>query len=269
MSIRINRVVVVLATSVLFVGSATGQKTQKPEDIAEKAIYAYGSRVAVYGIQRNGIIKSQLKLVTPNGVREGQATSKFIRKQKLTEDLLMLRLEFGQNRFVIAFDGKEGWTQNNAEIDNPPSAETIAAFRNAHAHSYETLLRYKENEAKVEYAGSRAFSPNNELDLIDLTLPDGTKTRYEVSRKSGRIIYLEYDDRPLGPEAKPIKYRIYFKDFRVIQQTLVPYEIQVFRDGVLSEERKLVEVAYNVQLEESAFKVENANKPAEEKKPTE
>ena len=43
--------------------------------------------------------------------------------------------------------------------------------------------------------------------------------------------------------------------------------VQVFRDGVLSEERKLVEVAYNVQLEESAFKPENANKATEKNKP--
>ena len=43
----------------------------------------------------------------------------------------------------------------------------------------------------------------------------------------------------------------------------MPYEIQVFQDGKLVEERKLVEVAYNVQLEDKAFLVENANKPAD------
>lgn len=261
-------IVIALIASFLFVMGAGGQKTppKKPEDVVEEVIYAYGSRPAIYGIQRNGVIKSNLKLTTPDGVREGIATNKFIRKPKLTEDHLILTLEFGKNRFVIGFDGKQGWTQSNGELQDPPPAETIAAFRNAHAHSYETLLRYKENDAKVAYAGSRSFGPNNELDLIDLTLPDGTKTRYEVSRKFRRIIYLEYDDQPAAPEAKPIKYRLYFKDFRAIQNTLVPYDIQVFRDGVLSEERKLVEVAYNVQLEESAFKPENANKATEANK---
>jgi hypothetical protein len=247
---------------------AGGQKPPpKPEDIVERSILAYGSRPAIYGIQRNGVIKSNLKLTTREGEREGTATSKFIRKPKLAEDLLILTLEFGRSRFVIGFDGKKGWTQDNGEIQDPPPAETIGAFRNAHAHSYETLLRYKENEAKIEYAGNRSFGPNNELDLIDLTLPDGTKTRYEVSRKSARIIYLDYEDQTAGTEAKPVKYRLYFKDFQVIQNTLVPYKIQVFRDGVLSEERKLVEVAFNVQLEESAFKPENANKATETNKP--
>ncbi len=274
MSTRINfsgstgYIVAALIASVLFATGAVGQKpAPKPEDIVERAIYAYGSRPAIYGIQRNGVIKANVKLTSPDGVREGIATSKFIRKPKLAEDLLLLTLEFGTTRFVIGFDGKQGWTQSNGELQDPPSTETIAAFRNAHAHSYETLLRYKENDAKIEYAGTKPFGPNNELDLIDLTLPDGTKTRYEVSRKFNRVIYLDYEDQPSAPEAKPVKYRLYFKDFRVIQNTLVPYDIQVFRDGVLSEERKLVEVAYNVQLEESAFKSENANKATEKNKP--
>jgi hypothetical protein len=43
----------------------------------------------------------------------------------------------------------------------------------------------------------------------------------------------------------------------------VPYEVQVFKDGVVIEERKFVEVSYSVQMDESIFKVENARKPAE------
>jgi len=260
----------VSATLLLFASAAGGQKpTPKPEDVAERSNAAYGSRIAIYGIQRNGVIKSNVKLLSPDGVREGVATNKFIRKPKLAEDMLMLNLELGQSRYAIGFDGTKGWILSNDEIQDPPDPGTMDAFRKAHLHSYETFLRFKENEAKLEYAGSKQFSPNNELDLVDLTLPDGTKTRYEISRKTGRIIYLDYDERPINTESKSVKYRLYFKDFRVIQQTLVPFEIQVFRDGVLAEERKLLEVAYNVQLDEAAFKVENARKAGEPNKPSE
>jgi hypothetical protein len=41
----------------------------------------------------------------------------------------------------------------------------------------------------------------------------------------------------------------------------VPHEIQDFQDGKLIEERRLVESAFNIQLDEKAFKAENANKP--------
>ena len=255
------------ATVLLLFSGAGGQKTQKPEDIAERSNLAYGSRIALYGIQRNGVIKSQVKLVSPGGVREGTATNKFIRKPKLGEDLLMLNLELGDSKYAIGFDGSKGWILSNGEIQDPPDPETMDAFRKAHLHSYETLLRFKENDAKLEYVGSKQFSPNNELDMLDLTLPDGTQTRYEISRKTGRIIYLGYEDRPINSEAKPARYRLYFKDFRVIQQTLVPFEIQVFRDGVLTEDRKVLEVAYNVQLDEAAFKVENAHKAGDAAKP--
>jgi len=43
----------------------------------------------------------------------------------------------------------------------------------------------------------------------------------------------------------------------------VPYEIVVYQNGKVVEERKVVEAAFNVQLEEKVFKAENANKPAE------
>lgn len=241
--------------------SAIEQKTPKPEDVVERAILAYGSRTALYAVQRNGILRSQIKLITPDGTREGRSTTKFIRKEKLAEDMLMLDLELAGTKFIIGFDGKQVWSLNNGEIQEPP-AETVAAFRGAHLHSYEALLRYKENQAKLEYVGNKLFGPSNELDIIDMTLPDGTRTRYEVSRRSGRIIYLDYEDKPT-PTSMPIKYRLYFKNFRVIQNSLVPYEVQVFRDGKLIEERKLVEVAYDVRLEPAAFKAENANKPTE------
>jgi hypothetical protein len=95
-----------------------------------------------------------------------------------------------------------------------------------------------------------------EMDLIDMISPSGAKTRYEISRRTGRIIYANYEDT----KSATVKYRLYFKDFKPVQNTLVPHEIQVFQDGKLIEERKLVESVFNIQLDEKAFKAENANK---------
>ncbi|MEP7270702.1 MAG: hypothetical protein ABI882_04325 [Acidobacteriota bacterium] len=243
------------------VTASQNPKILKPEDVVERAIFAYGSRVALYTVQKNGILRGLIKFISPTGTSEGKTTTRFIRKPKLTEDLLMLDLELTGTRFVVGFDGKQTWTLNNGQVEEP-SAETVAAYHGAHAHSYEAVLRYKENDAKLEYVGNRQFGPAHELDIVDMTLPDGTKTRYEISRRTGRIIYLEYDEKG-SEEAKPTKYRLYYKDFRPIQNTLVPYEVQVFKDGKVVEERKLVEVSYSVQMEESVFNLENARKPAE------
>jgi hypothetical protein len=233
----------------------------KAEDVVERAIFAYGTRAALYTIQANGILRGLIKFVTPEGVREGRTVTKFIRKAKLSEDLMLLDLDLPGTKYMIGFDGEKMWTINNG-VAEEPSAETVAAFRRAHEHSYEALLRYKENDGKLEYFGTKQFGPNNELDLVELTLPGDVRTRYEISRRTGRVIYLDYEEK-LVPNAPPVKYRLYFKDFRYIQNSLVPYEVLVYRDGEVVEERKLVEVAYSVRLESDAFKVENANKPAD------
>ncbi len=235
-------------------------KNPKPEEVVERAILAYGSRAALYAIQRNGTLRALVKFFTPEGAREGKSVTRFIRKEKLGEDLLMIELELPGTRYTIGFDGKETWAIQDGEIQKPP-ANAVKAFRSAHEHSYEALLRYKENNSKLEYAGTNKLG-TFEVDIIDLISAGGVKTRYEVSRKSGRILYANYEET-LTPESAPVKYRLNFKDFRVIQNTLVPYETMVFQDGKLVEERKVVESVFNIQLDEKAFKAENANKPAE------
>jgi hypothetical protein len=240
--------------------SAQNTKNLKPEDIVERAILAYGSRPVLQAIQKNGTLRANVKFHTPDGVREGRTISKFIRKPRLAEDLIMIDLDLPGTRYMLGFDGKQTWSINNGEVQEP-SPETVKAFRAAHEHSYEALLRYKENDGKLELVGNNKLG-TLEMDVVELTLPSGTKTRYEISRRTGRIIYVYYEEKP-SPEAAPVKYKLYFKDFRAIQNTLVPYDIQVFADGKLIEERKVVEVAYNVQMEEKNFLVENASKPVE------
>jgi hypothetical protein len=255
-------ILIALSSGVLAIrlGEVRAQKNPKPEDVVEKTILAYGSRAALYGVQRNGILRALVKFSTPEGKSEGKTTTKFIRKQKQGEDLRMIELELPGTRYLIGFDGQETWSIHDGEIQKPGPQE-VRSFRAGHEHSYESLLRYKENNGKLEYVGSKNLG-TFDLDIIDLISPEGARTRYEISRRTYRILYLSYEDKS-DPKGDPVNYRINFKDFRVIQNTLVPYEILVFQNGKVVEERKIVEAAFNVQLEEKAFKAENANKPAE------
>jgi hypothetical protein len=253
-------VIAALCISAAGIGRVSADKTPKPEDVVERTILAYGSRAAILGIQRNGILRANIKFHTPEGIREGKSVTRFIRKPKLLEDLLMIELELPGTRYMIGFDGKETWEIQDGEVIQP-NPDNVNAFRKAHEHSYEALLRYKENGSKVEYVSTNRFG-NFDMDLIDLISSEGVRTRYEISRKTHHILYLNYEEAP-KPGAPPVKYRLNFKNFQVIQNTVVPYETRVFQDGNLIEERKIVESAFNVQLEEKAFKAENAGKPAE------
>jgi hypothetical protein len=239
---------------------AQNPKNIKPEDIVERAIYAYGSRPVLQAVQKNGTLRANVKFHTADGVREGRTVSKFIRKPKLEEDLILIDLDLPGTHYLLGYDGTKTWSINNGEVQEP-GPETVKAFRAAHEHSYEALLRYKENDGKLELVGNNKLG-TLDMDVVEMTLPSGTKTRYEISRRTGRIIYVYYEEKP-APEAAPIKYKLYFKDFKPVQNTLVPYDVQVYADGKLIEERRVVEVAYNVQLEEKSFLAENANKPVE------
>lgn len=253
-------VILILVSSAGTLPGVLGQKTPKPEDVVELTILAYGSRPVLANIQKNGIVRSLVKFIAPDGVREGKSALRFLRKDKLADDLMMIELELPGTKYTIGFDGKDTWEIQDGQVIEP-NAENIKAFRNSREHSYEALLRYKESNSQLEYVGMNKLG-TLEMDIVDLVSPDGLRTRYEISRKSKRVIYASYE-KPAAGDAPAIKYRLYFKDFRVIQNTLVPYETQVFQDGKVIEERKIVESVFNVQMEDKAFKVENAGKPAE------
>jgi hypothetical protein len=252
--------IVLFCLLVLWTGRAGAQKNPKPEEVVEKSILAYGSRAAIYAVQRNGILRALVKFITPEGAREGKTTTKFIRKQKLEEDLVMIDLELPETKYTIGFDGKDTWSIHNGEIQKP-SEQEAKTFRAGQEHSYDAILRYKENNSKLEYVGTKRLG-TFDIDIIDLISAAGVRTRYEISRRTYRILYLSYDERP-DPNSEPVTYRLNFKDFTPVQNTLVPYETLVFQNGKLVEERKIVEAVFNVQLDEKAFKAENANKPAE------
>jgi len=240
-------------------GKAADQKNPKPEEVVEKSLLAYGSRAAIYAVQRTGKIGALVKFHTADGIREGKSVLKFLRKQKLNEDLLMIELEMPDTKYMIGFDGTETWTVHDGQPQKP-GPEEVNALRSAHEHSYEALLRYRENNSKLEYVGNKNLGVLT-VDILDLVSPEGVRTRYEISRKTYRILYLDYEDN--SNPSEPVKYRINFRDFRPVQNMYIPYETLVFKDGKLVEERKVIEAAFNVQLDEKAFKQENANKPIE------
>ncbi len=252
----------VLGLSVLFV-TAQAQKTPNVEKLVEFAKLNYGLLIT----QTNGTIKNNLKLINGDQVREGRSTLKFIRKPKLMEDLVILELDLPDTKFTMGFDGQKTWALNNTERTEL-SPELSDAFRSSYAHSYEALLRYKEDGNKVEYVDTKKIA-SLEIDTIDLTTADGQKTRYEVSRRSGRILYLEYETKPTTPEAKPIKYRLHYKDFKVVQNTIIiPYKTVVYENDVIVEERTVIEAAFGGQMEEKIFKPDAPAEKAEEKKET-
>ena len=107
------------------------EKNPKPEDVVERTILAYGSRAALYAVQRNGTLRALVKFISPEGTREGKSVTKFIRKEKLKDDLRIIELDFPGTRYMLGFDGKDIWSILDGEIQKP-GEDVIKAFRSGH-----------------------------------------------------------------------------------------------------------------------------------------
>jgi hypothetical protein len=56
------------------------------------------------------------------------------------------------------------------------------------------------------------------------------------------------------PGGVPIKYTRKFLDYRIVQQTLVPYRIVLTANGRDSQETRVLTITYGVKVSDSIFK---------------
>ena len=240
-------------------------KLSQVEGVVELALIAYGGRkqldIARAATQEAGTIR----LATDQGDLSGNYLLRSIRKQKSWEDLLRVDLELsapenaqGQSappiKYVIGFNGASVWSAQNGQYVNPRSGADVA-FRAQLTHEYMALLRYKEDGSKIEYVGPETVV-GVDTNVVDLTTPDGEKTRYWLSTKTYRVLHCEYELK-LAEGQPPTKYRIdyYYTPFSsaVVQNTLVPVRREMKQDGKFVQEIKLLSINYSAKLDPEVF----------------
>ena len=259
-SLSMFRATTILATLLLlvagsvFVGrpaSAQGPKELTPEQLAEVAILAAGSRPVLAQIRRNGIERGRLSRIGPDGRAEDTRYElRFVRGDKAEKDKFRIDNKTPQAEYSLIFgDGKIFGVINGAPFQ--PRAEATADFISQQAHSIDALLRYKENESKVTSAGKDKHQ-GIDVHLLDLTDKANRKTRYFVSAKTFRVLWLEYEDTPPGAST-PVKYMKRFYDYRYVQNTWVPYRTVLTEDGKQTVETHILTVTFGVKIEDSLF----------------
>lgn len=238
-------------------------KLTQVETIVELAIIAYGGRkqleTARAAIQEAGTIK----LATDQGDLSGNYLLRSMRKEKSSRDLLRVDLELSPAdnsqsapaiKYVIAFNGASVWSAQNGQYVSP-RAGADTAFRAQLTHEYVALLRYKEDGSKIEYVGPETVIgvDNN---VIDLTNPEGEKTRYWLSTRTYRVLHCEYELK-LVEGQPPTKYRIdyYYTPLShaVVQNTLLPVRREMKQNGKFVQEIRLSNVTYSAKLEPEIF----------------
>jgi hypothetical protein len=239
-------------------------KLSPVETIVEVAILAYGGRPNIEAARKSAQEIGSIRLATDQGDITGIYNMRSMRREKSWQDLLRIDLELTppttaqqqgaspEVKYSVGFNGASVWSaQNNQYVTPRPDAE--AAFRAQLTHDYTTLLRYKEDGSKIELIGPETVV-GIDTNVIELTLPNGEKTRYWVSKEFYRVLHLEYQLN-IGEGQEPTKYRVsyFYTPFRVVQNTLVPMRRVMYQNGKFVQEIKLNTVTYSAKIEPEVF----------------
>jgi hypothetical protein len=228
-----------------------GEQQYTAEQVAESVILIYGTRPALEHIRRNGIEKGKLSRTDPEGkTEESDYERRFIRGENLDKDKIRLDQKLPTMEYSLIFgDGKLWGLINGASFT--PRQDATASFISQHHHSIDSLLRYKECGSTITLVGKEQ-QKGLDLFVVDLTDKEKRKTRYYISAKSLRVLWLEYEEG--NPGGAPVKYTRKFLDYRLVQQTLAPYRTVLLEDGRQSQETRVLTITYGSKISDAIFK---------------
>jgi len=220
------------------------------EQIVESVILIYGTRPGLEQIRRNGIERGKLTRTNTEGTtEEAEYERRFVRGENLDKDKIRLDQKLPTMEYSLIFgDGKLWGIINGATFT--PRQDATSSFISQHHHSIDSLLRYKECGSTITLVG-KDQQKGLDLFVIDLTDKDKRKTRYYISARSLRVLWLEYEEG--NPGGVPLKYTRKFLDYRLVQQTLVPYRTVLLEDGRQSQESRVLTITYGVKVNDSIF----------------
>ena len=221
------------------------------EQIVESVILVYGTRPALEHIRRYGVERGKITRFNNEGnPEETNYERRFVRGENLDKDKIRLDQKLPTMEYSLIFDDGKLWGLING-ASFTPRQDATADFISQHHHSIDSLLRYKECGSTISLVG-RDQQKGLDLYVIDLADKEQRKTRYYISARSLRVLWLEYDEGPPGGVA--VKYNRKFLDYRVVQQTLVPYRTVLTVNGRESQETRVLTITYGVKVNDSIFK---------------
>ncbi len=229
------------------VASANDPKSVTAEQIAESAIFVYGlggGRAILNQIRKTAIEHGKLSVTNLEGRTERATYQRWtVRAETLDKEKVRLDQEFPNARYSLVFNDKIFGIVDDSVFT--PREDASKAFENQIVHGLEALLRYKENESKIESAGKEKIF-GVEYYLIDVTDKQSRRTRFYVSAKRLRVMMLDY-------EQDNVKYRRKFYDYNYAQGTLVPFRTTLWADDKLIEEVEVGTVTFGQKIDENLF----------------
>ena len=236
-------------TPALALNTKDGTKSFTAEQIADSAIFIYGfggGRVLLDQIRKTTTERGRSVFTNTEGKVDNVAYTKYIlRGASLAKDKVRLDQEFPNARFsLIRNEDNLFGIFNNTQF--VPNDDATKKFDNAIFRGIEALLRYKEDESKIEL-GSREKIMGVDLYVVDVTDKKDRKTRFYISVKSLRIMQLTYEDGG-------VKYKRKFYNHNYAQGTLVPFRSVLTANDKVVEETEIGTVTFGQKVDEDIFK---------------
>lgn len=227
------------------------------EQVAETVILFYGSREALKQIRRNGLERGRVTRINAEGrTEESSYERRFIRGESSDKDKIRLDQKLPTQEYSLIYGSGSTFGISNGSAFTPRQDITVE-FLSQVWHDIDALLRYKENGSTINLVG-KDKQKNVDLYVLDLTDKEKRRTRYFISSKSFRVLWLEYEEP--GMAGTPVKYKRTFHDYRYAQGTLVPYRSVLIENERQTQETHLLTVTYGVKMEEALF--QNPEAPA-------
>jgi hypothetical protein len=221
------------------------------EQIAETVILVYGSRQGLQQIRRTGVERGKITRTASDGRPEEIAYERtFKRGETFDKDKVRLDQRMSSIEYSLVFnDGRVTGLLRGTPFT--PKQEDVSWLMTERVHGIDALLRYKESGAAVKFNGKDS-QKGIDLWLLELTDKEGRSTRFFVSSKTARVLWLEYEEAS-------VKYKRTFHNYRAVQGTLVPYRTVLYAGDRQVEESQVMTVTYGVRMEDSLFAAQAAS----------
>ena len=197
-------------------------KIYTAEQVAESAIYLYGSRDLLAKIRKNGVERGRICKPTCDlgKTEEASYERRFVRGDSMDKDKIRLDQKMPTLEYSLIYGSGQLWGIINGSSFTPRQ-DAANSFLAQHRHSLDNLLRYRENGSTLTLIG-KDKQKGLDLYVLDVIDKDKQSTRYYISARTLHVLWLEYEE-PAPGGATPLKYSRKFMDYRYAQGTLVFY----------------------------------------------
>jgi hypothetical protein len=219
------------------------------EQVAESIIVIYGGllgRQNLNQIRKTTFERGKIHVVDASGRKETANYERWIsRGDNLIKEKVRFDQTFPDAKYSLVYNGEKIFALYNDSVFTPREDASLN-FQNQIWRGLEGVLRYKENDSKLELAGREKIM-GVDFFLLDVIDKQNRKTRFYVSSKTFRVMMLEYDEAG-------VKYRRKFYDYNYAQGTLVPYRSVLWANDKQVEEVEVGTITFGQKVEEEIFR---------------